>query len=159
MDAGEESEEGLCHMDLVFTDVTCTPVEGDRRTFQVTLALQAQGVLRREVTAPILTDLYSTTHTLETTEAMYPHLPPAGPGRGPGERPGDGGDQQRAQPSPGRPGAPGPPDPEPGRGEDRVLTQEAELSVLYETEEGPAAASRRVSLSHRLPGQGRGPAW
>ncbi len=45
---------------------------GDRRTFQVTLALQAQGVLRREVTAPILTDLYSTTHTLETTEAMYP---------------------------------------------------------------------------------------
>ena len=40
-------------------------------------------------------------------------------------------------------------------GEDRVLTQEAELSVLYETEEGPARASRRVSLSHRLPGQGR----
>src|SRR5699024_11635456 len=30
MDAGEESEEGLCHMDRVFTDVTCTPVEGDR---------------------------------------------------------------------------------------------------------------------------------
>lgn len=37
-----------------------------------------------------------------------------------------------------------------------MLTQEAELSVLYETEEGPAAASRRVSLSHRLPGQGEG---
>ncbi len=42
MDAGEESEEGLCHMDLLFTDVKCTPAEEDRRSFQVELAVQAQ---------------------------------------------------------------------------------------------------------------------
>lgn len=142
-------------MDLVFTDVTCTPVEGDRRTFQVTLALQAQGVLRREVTAPILTDLYSTTHTLETTEAMYPICRLLDQGEA----------QESARETVETSSVP-------SRlldvqvrlghltqnleGEDRVLTQEAELSVLYETEEGPAAASRRVSLSHRLPGQGEG---
>lgn len=155
MDAGEESEEGLCHMDLVFTDVTCTPVEGDRRTFQVTLALQAQGVLRREVTAPILTDLYSTTHTLETTEAMYPICRLLDQGEA----------QESARETVETSSVPSrllDVQVRLGRltqnleGEDRVLTQEAELSVLYETEEGPAAASRRVSLSHRLPGQGEG---
>lgn len=52
MDAGEDSEEGMCSMDLLFTDVKCTPVEEDRRSFQVELAVQAQAVLRREVTVP-----------------------------------------------------------------------------------------------------------
>ena len=46
MDAGEDSEEGMCSMDLLFTDVKCTPVEEDRRSFQVELAVQAQAVLR-----------------------------------------------------------------------------------------------------------------
>lgn len=32
-------------MDLLFTDVKCTPVEEDRRSFQVELAVQAQAVL------------------------------------------------------------------------------------------------------------------
>ena len=72
MDAGEGSEEGLCHMNLAFTEVTCTPEEGDGRTFQVTLALLAQAVLRRGVEADLLTDLYSTTHTLETQGSPCP---------------------------------------------------------------------------------------
>lgn len=72
MDAGEESEDGVCHMDLLFTDVKCTPAEEDRRSFQVELAVQAQAVLRREVTLPVLTDLYSTTHELETQRDLCP---------------------------------------------------------------------------------------
>ena len=68
MDAGEDSEEGMCSMDLLFTDVKCTPVEEDRRSFQVELAVQAQAVLRREVTVPILTDLYSTAYEVQPEE-------------------------------------------------------------------------------------------
>lgn len=59
-------------MDLLFTDVKCTPAEEDRRSFQVELAVQAQAVLRREVTLPVLTDLYSTTHELETQRDLCP---------------------------------------------------------------------------------------
>lgn len=91
MDAGEDSEEGMCSMDLLFTDVKCTPVEEDRRSFQVELAVQAQAVLRREVTVPILTDLYSTAYEVQPEEVTCPGTPPPGTGRGAGERPGGGG--------------------------------------------------------------------
>ena len=74
MDAGEDSEEGMCSMDLLFTDVKCTPVEEDRRSFQVELAVQAQAVLRREVTVPILTDLYSTAYEVQPEEVTCPVL-------------------------------------------------------------------------------------
>lgn len=41
-------------------------------------------------------------------------------------------------------------------GEDRILQQEVELVLLYETEEGMAAARQRATVQHRLPGQGTG---
>lgn len=156
MDAGEESEEGLCHMDLVFTDVTCTPGGGGPAgTFQVTLALQAKGFCGGRSQPP-----FSPT----STAPPIPWRPqrPCTPSAACWTR-------ERPRKAPGRRWRPAacPAVSWTSRcawarltqnleGEDRVLTQEAELSVLYETEEGPAAASRRVSLSHRLPGQGEG---
>lgn len=153
MDAGEGSEEGLCHMDLAFTEVTCTPEEGDGRTFQVTLALQAQGVLRREVTAPILTDLYSTTHTLETQGSPCPVCRLLDQGEAPENgrvtvaTPGLSGRVLGVRLSLGRLT-------QSQEGEDAILTQEVEASVLYETGEGPAGASQRGTVVRRLTGQG-----
>ena len=106
----------------------------------------------------MLTDLYSTTHTLETTEAMYPICRLLDQGEA----------QESARETVETSSVPSrllDVQVRLGRltqnleGEDRVLTQEAELSVLYETEEGPAAASRRVSLSHRLPARGGNLPW
>ncbi len=154
MDAGEESEDGVCHMDLLFTDVKCTPAEEDRRSFQVELAVQAQAVLRREVTLPVLTDLYSTTHELETQRDLCPVC-----------RLVDQGEEQESlretveietmgalldvQARLGRAS-------QTQEGEDRILQQEVELVLLYETEEGMAAARQRATVQHRLPGQGTG---
>lgn len=154
MDAGEESEEGLCHMDLLFTDVKCTPAEEDRRSFQVELAVQAQAVLRREVTLPVLTDLYSTSYEAEVQREACPvcrlleqgeeredlrqtvEAPSLGPLLDVQVRLGRASQSQD--------------------GEDRVLTQEVELMLLYESEEGPAAAHQQAQVAHRLPGQGDG---
>ena len=41
-------------------------------------------------------------------------------------------------------------------GEDRVLTQEVEMMVLYDTPEGAAAVHQRAAVQHRLAGQGAG---
>lgn len=155
MDAGEDSEEGMCHMDLLFTDVKCTPSPEDRRTFQVELALQAQAVLRREVTAEVLTDLYSTDYDLQPEEEACPILRLLGQGEEQetaretveiGSVPGSLLDVQvrlgRASQS--------------QEGEDRVLTQEVEMMVLYDTPEGAAAVHQRAAVQHRLAGQGAG---
>lgn len=155
MDAGEDSEEGLCELDLIFTDVKCTQSEEDRRTFQVELALQAQALLRREVTVPVLQDLYSTTHALETETLPCPILRLLGQGEGQESlrvtletdqtpvdlldvqvRLGRGGQSQE--------------------GEERVLTQEAEVIVLFRGEEGLSCARQKVLAEHRLAGQRAG---
>lgn len=74
MDAGEDSEEGMCSMDLLFTDVKCTPVEEDRRELPGGAGGASPGVLRREVTVPILTDLYSTAYEVQPEEVTCPVL-------------------------------------------------------------------------------------
>ena len=43
-------------------------------------------------------------------------------------------------------------------GEDQMLTQEVELVVLYDTEEGLASARQKVVVQHRLSGQSGGKA-
>ena len=42
-------------------------------------------------------------------------------------------------------------------GQDRILTQEVELVVLCQGEEGPVTLSKRVTVSHRLPERGETP--
>lgn len=154
MDAGEESEDGICHMDLLFTDVKCTPDQEDRRSFQVELAVQAQAVLRREITVPVLTDLYSTEYALEVQETACPVC-----------RLLDQGEEQESlretvetqavstlldvQVRLGRAS-------QSQEGEDRILTQEVEIVLLYDGEEGLTAARQRATVQHRLPGQGAG---
>lgn len=81
MDAGEDSEDAVCAMDLLFTDVKCTPDPEDRRTFQVELALLAQAVLRKQVEVPVLADLYSTVYELQPQETSLQSLSLAGRGR------------------------------------------------------------------------------
>lgn len=155
MDAGEDSEEGMCHMDLLFTDVKCTPSSEDRRTFQVELAVQAQAVLRREVTACVLTDLYSTDYTLQPEEDTCPVLRLLGQGeeqenaRETVETGAISGNLLDVQVRLGRAS-------QNQEGEDWVLTQEVELVVLYDTSEGIAAGHQRASVQHRLSGQGAG---
>ena len=157
MDAGEDSEEGMCSMDLLFTDVKCTPVEEDRRSFQVELAVQAQAVLRREVTVPILTDLYSTAYEVQPEEVTCPVLHLLGQGE----------EQESVREVVGTQGLPGnllDVQARLGRtgqsqeGEDQMLTQEVELVVLYDTEEGLASARQKVVVQHRLSGQSGGKA-
>lgn len=155
MDAGEDAEEGLCHMDLLFTEVKCTPSQEDRRTFQVELALQAQAVLRREVMADVLEDLYSTDYQLQTEEETLSLCRLLGQGE----------EQETFRETVETGGAPGNlldlqlrlgRTSQSQEGEDRVLTQEVEAVVLYETPEGVAAAHHRGAVQHRLPGQGEG---
>ena len=157
MDAGEDSEEGMCSMDLLFTDVKCTPVEEDRRSFQVELAVQAQAVLRREVTVPILTDLYSTAYEVQPEEVTCPVLHLLGQGE----------EQESVREVVGTQGLPGnllDVQARLGRtgqsqeGEEQMLTQEVELVVLYDTEEGLASARQKVVVQHRLSGQSGGKA-
>ena len=147
MDAGEDSEEGMCSMDLLFTDVKCTPVEEDRRSFQVELAVQAQAVLRREVTVPILTDLYSTAYEVQPEEVTCPVLHLLGQGE----------EQESVREVVGTQGLPG-----------NLLDVQARLDrimitgptglVLYDTEEGLASARQKVVVQHRLSGQSGGKA-
>ena len=155
MDAGEDAEEGMCHMDLLFTEVKCTPSQEDRRTFQVELALQAQAVLRREVMADVLEDLYSTDYQLQTEEETLSLCRLLGQGE----------EQETFRETVETGGAPGNlldlqlrlgRTSQSQEGEDRVLTQEVEVVVLYETPEGVAAAHHRGAVQHRLPGQGEG---
>ena len=144
-------------MDLLFTDVKCTPVEEDQRSFQVELAVQAQAVLRREVTVPILTDLYSTAYEVQPEEVTCPVLHLLGQGE----------EQESVREVVGTQGLPGnllDVQARLGRtgqsqeGEEQMLTQEVELVVLYDTEEGLASARQKVVVQHRLSGQSGGKA-
>ena len=100
------------------------------------LAVQAQAVLRREVTVPILTDLYSTAYEVQPEEVTCPVLHLLGQGE----------EQESVREVVGTQGLPGnllDVQARLGRtgqsqeGEDQMLTQEVELVVLYDTEEGP----------------------
>ncbi|MGM9578517.1 MAG: SPOCS domain-containing protein [Evtepia sp.] len=156
MDAGEESEEGLCGMDLFFTDVTCIPEGEDPRAFQVELAIQAQAVLRRQVEVPVLADLYSTDYQLQTETSPFPVRSLLGSGedqetaREVLEHSGALGEIFDVQARLGRTG-------QRQEGQDRILTQEVELVVLCQGEEGPVTLSKRVTVSHRLPERGETP--
>lgn len=155
MDAGENGQDSSVELSLVFTDCACTPVEGDRRSFQVSLALQAQAVFRRELTLPLLTDLYSTSYDLSVEEALCPTYRLLGQGE----------EQETARlqlPAANLSGQLVEVQVHLARtsqrqeGEDRVLTQEIEAVVLYETEEGLATARQKSRVEHRLSGQSAG---
>lgn len=155
MDAGEDSQDSTAELSLVFTDCTCSPVEGDRRSFQVSLALQAQAAFRKEETLPLLTDLYSTSHDLEVETAACPVCHLSGQGEA----------QESARiqlPAGDLTGQLVEARVELGRssqrqdGEDRILTQEMEAVVLYETEEGLASARQKSQVQHRISGEAPG---
>jgi hypothetical protein len=155
MDGGEGSEESVCTMDLFFGEVTVTPGEEDPRAFQVELSLLAQGVVRQKRQIPALLDLYSTTHHLEVEEASVPTLTLLGRG----EEQAAGSDTIETSVPPaqvldvwvrlGRRS-------QSTEGEDRILTQEAEVTLLYDTEEGTASAAKTLTVSCRLPGASGG---
>lgn len=150
MEVGEDREDSLCDLELFFNDVKCSQVEGEARSFQADLSLQAQAVLRRQVEVPVLTDLYSTDYELEaesstlgtmrlvqqdqTQESLREVLPLEAEATGLldiqvrlGRL-----DQSR-------------------EGQDLALKQQAELMALYETAEGPAAVKKSVTVTHRIP--------
>ena len=155
MDARENSQDSSADLALVFTDCTCTPVEGDRRSFQVSLALQAQAVFRKEETLPLLTDLYSTSHDLEIDRATCLTCRLSGQGEGQEtvrlQLPASNvtGQLVEVQVHLGRSS-------QRQEGEAYVLTQEIESVVLYETEEGLASARQKSQVQHRITGEGPG---
>ena len=155
MDAGENSQDSSADLALVFTDCTCTPVEGDRRSFQVSLALQAQAVFRKEETLPLLTDLYSTSHDLEIDRATCLTCRLSGQGEGQEtvrlQRPASNltGQLVEVQVHLGRSS-------QRQEGEAYILTQEIESVVLYETDEGLASARQKSQVQHRITGEGPG---
>lgn len=151
MDAGESSEEALCDLHLLFTDVTCVLDGEDPRAFQVELTIQALAVLRKQTELPVLADLYSTDYDLTVAESPVT----AWTLRDRGE------DQEtlratlpaqslpveiiEVQASLGRAG-------QRQEGEERVLTQEVRLMVLYWGEDGPVCLGQTVTVEHRLSG-------
>lgn len=150
MEVGECSEDSLCALELFFSDVKCALVEGEQRSFQVDLALQAQAVLREQVEVPVLTDLYSTGYALEAERSVLPTLRLV--------------QQDQAQETlrevlPLQEEATGILDVQVrlGRldqsqeGKDLALKQQAELMVLYETGEGPAGVKKTITVAHRIP--------
>ncbi len=155
MDAGENSQDSSPDISLVFTDCACTPVEGDHRSFQISLALQAQAVFRKEETLPLLTDLYSISHDLDIEKTACPVCRLSGQGEG----------QETARfqiPASNLTGQLVEVQLHLGRssqrqeGEERVLTQEMEAVVLYETDEGLASARQKSQVQHRIPGEAPG---
>ncbi len=155
MDAGENSQDSNADLALVFTDCTCTPVEGDRRSFQVSLALQAQAVFREEETHPLLTDLYSTSYDLDIEKSACPvcHLSGQGEGQETArlQLPASNltGQLVEAQVCLGRTS-------QRQEGEDRILTQEFEAVVLYETDEGLVSVRQKSQVQHRITGEAPG---
>lgn len=156
MDAGEDSEDALCSLELLFTDVKCTLDEEDHHAFQAELALQAQAVLRKQVEVPVLADLYSTVYDLETEESPVTVQSLLGRGedqeivRSAMETQGLPVEILEVQARLGRRG-------QRQEGEDRILTQEVQVMVLYQGEDGPASLHQTVTAEHRLPGQGEIP--
>jgi hypothetical protein len=155
MDGGEGSEESVCTMDLFFGEVTVTPEEEDPRTIQVELSVLAQGVVRQRRQVPVLLDLYSTTHLLAVEETTAATLALLGRGE---EQAAESGTLETAVPPTqlldvsvrlGRRS-------QSTEGEDRLLTQETEVTLLYETQEGTASAAKTLTVSCRLPGESEG---
>ena len=156
MDAGEDSEDAICDLELLFTDVKCGLTEEDHRAFQAELALQAQAVLRKQVEVPVLADLYSTVYDLETEESPMTAQQLLGRSeeqempRGMRETQGLPVEILDVQARLGRTS-------QRQEGQDRVLTQEVQLMVLYLGEEGPVCLHEKVMAEHRMPGQGEIP--
>lgn len=156
MDAGEDGEDAVCSMELLFTDVKCTLDEEDPHAFQAELALQAQGVLRKQVEVPVLADLYSTVYDLQTEESPMTTQQLLGRSedqemvRSVLETEGLPVEILDVQACLGRTS-------QRQEGQDRVLTQEVQLMVLYQGEEGPASLHQKVMAEHRMPGQGEIP--
>lgn len=155
MDAGEESEEGLCALNLFFSEVGCTLREEDRRSFQLELEMQAQAVIRKESAFPLLRDLYSTTHETEaeTAELSLSHLSGQGEEQVSVREVLEAGSQPEelydVQVRLGRTG-------QVWDGKDRLLRQEAEVTVLYRSSEGVGCLHRTVPVPCRLTGQEEG---
>lgn len=150
MEVGEGNEDSLCALKIFFSDMKCALVEGEQRSFQVELALQAQAVLRRQVEVPVLTDLYSTEYELESESSTLSTLRLV--------------QQDQTQETlrevlPLQEEATGLLDVQirlgrldQGReGKDLVLKQQAELMALYETSEGIAGVKKGITVAHRIP--------
>lgn len=156
MDAGEDSEDAICDLELLFTDVKCGLTEEDHRAFQAELALQAQAVLRKQVEVPVLADLYSTVYDLQTEESPVTAQQLLGRSeeqemiRWVLETQGLPVEILDVQARLGRTS-------QRQEGQDRVLTQEVQLMVLYLGEEGPVCLHEKVMAEHRMAGQGEIP--
>ena len=153
LDAGEEGEEALSQVEVLVTEFQCTASEEEPRSFQAEVSLLAQAVLRCPAELPVLADLYSTSYDLQaeartvsgallcdhgedqetiretlTSDSVPVRLLDVQVRLGKTEQSQD--------------------------GDDLLLYQKAELSVLYEGEEGVGCVCQNVTVSHRLPGQG-----
>ena len=155
MDAGEESEDGFCDLDLSLSEVKCTLDGEDRRSLQVELEMQAQAVIRKETECTLLRDLYSTDYEVETETADFSLSRLSGQGeeqetvREVLEADAPAAELYDVQVRLGRTG-------QSWDGKDRILRQEAEVAVLYRWEEGVGCLRRTVAVNHRLSGQGAG---
>ncbi len=156
MDAGEEGEDAICDLALLFTDVKCELTEEDPRTFQAELVLQAQAVLRKQVEVPVLADLYSTVYDLQTQEDPVTAQQLLGRSeeqemlRTVLETEGLPVEILDVQARLGRSS-------QRQEGRDRVLTQEVQLMVLYLGEDGPVCLHETVTAEHRMADQGEVP--
>ena len=72
MECDEAGEEALPQMKIIFTDISCKSADDAGRNISVELELLAQGTLQRTETRLVLTDLYSTKHTVEAQQKMHP---------------------------------------------------------------------------------------
>ncbi len=152
MDAGENSEDAFCSMDIIVSDMKCERSDDDSRSIQVELELKAQAILRKQIELPLLLDLYSTGYHLECEETGVKTLAMTGEG-----------EEQEAMrvvlETDGIPGAVLDARVRLGRtgqsrdGLDLVLTQEVEIMSLFESEDGPVVVREPMTVSHRLKDQ------
>lgn len=155
MDAGEESEEGLCQLHLSLSEIHCTLNQEDGRSIQAELEMQAQAVIRKEQTCTLLRDLYSTSYEVETQEKEIALSHLSGQGeeqetlREVLEAGGELTDLYDIQVRLGRTS-------QSWEGQERILRQEAEIAALYRSAEGMGCLHRTVTVSHRLTGQEAG---
>lgn len=153
MDAGEDGEDALCQMSLYFSDMKCTLDPEDPRSIQAELAVQAQAVLGKEVSVPILADLYSTAYELQPEVTPLSAVTMAAsseeqvPLRQVLETSAVVGEIVDVQVHLGRAS-------QRREGEDWVLTQEVHALVLYREEEDYGSLEGRAQVTHRLSGLG-----
>ncbi len=72
MECSDAGEESVPQVEVIYTDLSCKPMEDDGRNLSVELELLAQGVLSRTESSPILTDLYSTGYEVSPLAKEYP---------------------------------------------------------------------------------------